>query len=98
MNLVGKATEYDEISRGDYMIKDISFEITQKCLNNCLHCSSCSDNYCNRQINYETICKTVDSMPGIGVKRVCLSGGEPFLHPDLEKVVAYIKNKAREIN
>lgn len=98
MNLVGKATEYDEISRGDYMIKDISFEITQKCLNNCVHCSSCSDNYCNRQINYETICKTVDSMPGIGVKRVCLSGGEPFLHPDLEKVVAYIKNKGIEVN
>lgn len=24
------------------MIKDVSFEITKRCLNNCLHCSSCS--------------------------------------------------------
>lgn len=80
------------------MIKDISFEITQKCLNNCLHCSSCSDRNCNQQIDYEVICRTVDDMPEMGVERVCLSGGEPFLHPELEKIVMYIKNKNIEID
>lgn len=80
------------------MIKDISFEIIKRCLNNCLHCSSCSDQNCNQQIDYETICKTVDDMPRMGVERVCLSGGEPFLHPELEKIITYIKNKDIEVN
>lgn len=80
------------------MIKDISFEITQKCLNNCLHCSSCSNALCQQQIDFNTICKTVDDMPSMGVKRVCLSGGEPFLHQDLERIVSYISKLGIEVN
>lgn len=80
------------------MIQDISFEITQKCLNSCIHCSSCSNNLCEQYIDYETICKTVDDMPQIGVKRVCLSGGEPFLHKDLKNIVTYIKHSGMEVN
>ncbi len=80
------------------MIKDISFEITQRCLNNCVHCSSCSNSLCKQYIDYETICKTVDDMPQMGVKRVCLSGGEPFLHKDLKRIVTYIKQLGMEVN
>ena len=80
------------------MIKDISFEITQRCLNNCVHCSSCSNNSCEQYIDYNTICKTVNDMPKIGVNRVCLSGGEPFLHNDLLKIVSYINRFDIEIN
>ena len=80
------------------MIRDISFEITQRCLNNCVHCSSCSNSLCKQHIDYATICKTVDDMPHIGVKRVCLSGGEPFLHIDLKKIVTYIKQMDMEVN
>lgn len=80
------------------MIKDISFEITKRCLNNCLHCSSCSTSNCKQQIDFSTICKTIDEMPKIGVKRVCLSGGEPFLHPNLAEIVKYIKNSGMEVN
>lgn len=80
------------------MIRDISFEITQRCLNNCVHCSSCSNSLCKQHIDYETICKTIDDMPQIGVKRVCLSGGEPFLHKDLKNIVTYIKQLGMEIN
>ena len=80
------------------MIRDISFEITQRCLNNCLHCSSCSNGLCKQYIDYRTICKTIDDMPQIGVNRVCLSGGEPFLHRDLKKIVTYIKQLGMEVN
>lgn len=80
------------------MIRDISFEITQKCLNNCVHCSSCSNSLCKQHIDYETICKTVDDMPQIGVNRVCLSGGEPFLHKDLKNIVTYVKQLGMEVN
>lgn len=80
------------------MIRDISFEITQRCLNHCIHCSSCSNSLCKQHIDYETICKTIDDMPKIGVKRVCLSGGEPFLHQDLKNIVSYIKKLNMEVN
>lgn len=80
------------------MIRDISFEITQRCLNNCIHCSSCSNNLSKQHIDYETICKTVNDMPQIGVNRVCLSGGEPFLHKDLKNIVTYIKQLGMEVN
>lgn len=80
------------------MIKDISFEITQRCLNNCVHCSSCSSNLCKQYIDYVTVCKTIDDMPEMGVERVCLSGGEPFLHKDLEKIVSYIRKLGMETN
>lgn len=80
------------------MIKDISFEITQKCLNNCLHCSSCSNRLCEQQIDLETIYTTIDDMPKLGVERVCLSGGEPFLHKDLESIVSHIGQLGLEVN
>lgn len=80
------------------MIRDISFEITQRCLNNCVHCSSCSNSVCKQYIDYETICRTIDDMPQIGVNRVCLSGGEPFLHKDLKNIVDYIKQLGMEVN
>ena len=80
------------------MIHDISLEITQKCLNNCVHCSSCSNNQCTQFIDYKTICQAVNDMHKIGVKRVCLSGGEPFLHNELEDIVEYINNYNIEIN
>lgn len=80
------------------MIRDISFEITQRCLNNCVHCSSCSNSLCKQYIDYETVCKTIDDMPQIGVDRVCLSGGEPFLHKDLKNIVTYIKQLGMEVN
>lgn len=80
------------------MISDISFEITQKCLNNCVHCSSCSNSICKQYIDYETICKTVDDMLQIGVIRVCLSGGEPFLHKDLKNIIIYIKQFGMEVD
>lgn len=80
------------------MIRDISFEITKRCLNNCLHCSSCSDNSNNHQIDYATVCRTVDDMPKMGVERVSLSGGEPFLHSELDKIVMYIKKMGIEVS
>ena len=80
------------------MIKDISFEITKRCLNNCLHCSSCSSSNCEQCIDYETIKRTIEDMPKLGVTRVCLSGGEPFLHKDLRKIVEHITNLGMDVN
>ena len=75
------------------MVKDVSIEITQKCINNCLHCSSCSTYVTSTMISYEKMKEIVDDLYVIGVERICLSGGEPFIHPQLLEIVGYISDK-----
>lgn len=76
------------------MLKDLCFEIIQKCPNNCLFCSSCADITKENIISYEDFTKTIDYFyEKYGIKEISLSGGEPLLHPDLYKMIAYCSNK-----
>ena len=75
------------------MVKDLCFEIIETCLNNCIFCSSNSN--CNKTkiIDYADIKRVIDYfMSKGGIEELSLSGGEPFLHPDLLKIVAYAKS------
>lgn len=75
------------------MVKDLCFEIIESCPNECKFCSS---NSCiNKQqiISFEDFKRVIDyfiSKGGIG--ELSLSGGEPFLHPDIFKMVEYAKS------
>ena len=72
------------------MIKDLCFEIIEKCPNNCLFCSSESNMQKSRIIDFQTFKKTVDYfMSQGGIEEISLSGGEPMLHPDIYKMVEY---------
>ena len=64
------------------MIKDVSIEITQKCVNHCIHCSSCSTEECTMMLQLDTLRRVIQGLHRLKVERVCLSGGEPFLHPE----------------
>lgn len=76
------------------MLKDLCFEIIKKCPNNCMFCSSCSSYEEEQIIDYETFKKVIDHLyEKNGIEEISLSGGEPFLHPDLFKMVSYCKNK-----
>lgn len=75
------------------MIKDLCFEIIERCPNNCIFCSSCSNLDKKRRIDFETFKKTIDYLMLIGgIEEISLSGGEPFLHPDIFKMVKYCKS------
>ena len=74
------------------MVKDLCFEIIETCLNNCMFCSSNSN--CNKTqiIKYEDFKRVIDHfMENGGIEELSLSGGEPFLHPDIIKMVEYAK-------
>lgn len=76
------------------MVKDLCFEVIEKCLNNCKFCSSNSN--CNRTqiINFEDFKRVIDYFISIGgIEELSISGGEPFLHPDILKLVEYSKSK-----
>lgn len=69
------------------MIEDVSFEILSKCSNNCVHCSSCSTFFSSDIFCLQKVQQIISELSSLGVKRICLSGGEPFLHPNLLDIV-----------
>lgn len=75
------------------MLYDVSLEILKKCLNNCLHCSSNSCHNSKTILGLDTIKQIIDDIIFIGAKRLCLSGGEPFLHPDIVEMIEYAAQK-----
>lgn len=76
------------------MVKDLCFEVIEKCPNNCKFCSSNSCITKDRIIKSENFKRVIDyfMMTG-GIEELSLSGGEPFLHPDLFEMVGFAKEK-----
>lgn len=71
------------------MLYDVSLEILKRCLNNCLHCSSNSCYSSKMMLEVDTIKQIIDDISSLGTKRLCLSGGEPFLHPNIVEIIRY---------
>lgn len=72
------------------MLCEISIEILQRCPNRCIYCSSHSNPQATHLIPFEIIKNIIDDAKSLGCKTVCLSGGEPFLHPQLLDIISYI--------
>lgn len=71
-------------------LHEITIEVTQRCSNRCIYCSSLSDVNKTQFLDYDTICGIVDDAKSLGAKSVALSGGEPFVHPEIIKIAEYI--------
>ena len=80
------------------MLQDVSLEIIQKCLNNCIHCSSNSNCFSKAILDLPLIKDVIDDIVLMGAKRLCLSGGEPFLHPELLSIVQYAASKGLTVD
>lgn len=77
------------------MVKDLCFEIIESCPNNCMFCSSNSCIDKKKIIKFEDFKRVIDYFDSNGgTKELSLSGGEPFLHPDLYRFVEYVKEKS----
>ncbi len=72
------------------MLKEISIEIIRKCPNNCIHCSSLSDESCSEILDYELFASVVRDAAELGATTICLSGGEPFLHSRITDMVRFV--------
>ena len=71
-------------------LKELTIEITQKCPNSCLHCSSLSSERSFYLIDKQVIEKACVEAKELGIKNICLSGGEPLLHPDITEIALFI--------
>lgn len=74
------------------MLKEISIEIIRKCPNHCVHCSSLSDERCSEILEYERFVSVVTDAASLGAQTICLSGGEPFLHPRIVEMISFINS------
>ena len=75
------------------MLKDLCFEIIQTCPNKCKFCSSNSSQDKQTIITFEQFKKTVmHFIKQGGIEELSISGGEPFLHPDLFEMVKFCKD------
>lgn len=78
---------------GIFMLKDLCFEIIQTCPNKCKFCSSNSSQDKQTIITFEQFKKTVmHFIKQGGIEELSISGGEPFLHPDLFEMVKFCKD------
>ena len=77
-------------SKKSTMLSEISIEILQRCPNRCIYCSSHSNPQAAYLIPFEIIKNVIDDAKSLGCKTVCLSGGEPFLHPQILDIISYI--------
>ena len=76
------------------MLKDLCFEIIRTCPNNCLFCSSNASVSCTEVIDFKLFSKTLDFIHSkYGIEEISLSGGEPFLHPNIIEIVELCKEK-----
>ena len=74
-------------------LKDITIEITQRCPNYCIHCSSLSSLGAETQLSLSEILNIIDDAVELGAETISLSGGEPFIYPNLIDVVRHIHEK-----
>jgi radical SAM protein with 4Fe4S-binding SPASM domain len=51
-----------------------------------------SDEYSTEVLEYEKFTKIVDDAKKLGAKNICLSGGEPFLHPRAIDMILYVNS------
>ena len=74
------------------LLKDLCFEIIEKCPNECLFCSSKSCIDGKNKISLEDFKRVIDYfMNNGGIEELSLSGGEPLLHPDIFEIIKYAK-------
>lgn len=73
-------------------MRDLTLEITNKCYNRCVHCSTYDKEDAKEHfLNIEDVRMFLNTAKTMNFDRIILSGGEPLLHPNFKKIVSYLK-------
>lgn len=72
---------------------EVTIEITQRCPNRCIYCSSRSSSGKKEALDLDTIVQVIDDAALLGAKQINLSGGEPLLRADIVEIAEYVHAK-----
>lgn len=73
----------------------VHIDLTWRCNERCVHCYLDHDDAA--ELNLSQVCGVLDQLADAGVFFLILSGGEIFLRPDLERIVAHARSRAFDI-
>ncbi len=79
-------------------LENITIEITSKCNFNCKHCGNNSGKIDKASLKKEEIIDLIDQMNKLSVKRVSITGGEPFCDENIFNYLKYAKEKIPKIS
>lgn len=69
-------------------LTELTIEVTQKCPNACLFCSSLASSTSKQFLNASAVCRIGEEAVNLGLRNVCLSGGEPLCHPEIVAITS----------
>ena len=76
----------------------ISWEITERCNYNCLHCFNAADSETKRyEFSREEAFRFLEEAEACGVSDIWLTGGEPTLYPYFREIVEDIHNRGMRL-
>lgn len=75
-----------------YPLERAQIEITNECNLFCVHCFNDSGVSLPDELNTKEILKIIDTLSSLGVHFLTLSGGEPFVHPDIFTIITHARN------
>lgn len=75
------------------VLKELFVEVTNRCCQKCVHCSSSAQFKNYPEISLDNLKGLVNQGVPLGLERMTLSGGEPFLYKDLLPAVKYFGEK-----
>lgn len=78
-------------------IKELFIEVTNQCPQKCIHCSSMSSMNSDVFIPIDKIKEIIMKTKPLGLDRVVISGGEPFLYPKLKELIIFIKDNGLKV-
>lgn len=87
-----------EASKKNPYLMSLQFELTSRCNERCIHCyvpNKKKDE--GSDLPFEKFKSIIDEFADMGGLKVCLSGGEIFLHKDLMPMILYCREKDMQI-
>ena len=75
----------------------LMLEITRKCATSCDFCSAMASPFATREMTLETATGMIESAARIGVDTIQVTGGEPFMHPDLLEIAGAAINHGMKV-
>lgn len=86
---------YQDELRKTPVLRYLFLELTDRCNLNCIHCGSkCTENnrtYLEYSIIEKTLSRVADKYNPAEIM-ICITGGEPFLHPDVYRIIQFSRN------